>query len=82
VIERFGYEDVQGVLVTDVKVGSEAFRKGIREGVVITEVNRKTVKNTRDFQRVLEQTKDREHLLLRITNGRDYRIIGLKRRAE
>ncbi len=76
--ERLGYEQLSGVVVTGVTIGSEAYRKGIKEGLLITEADRKNIKNTRDFGEAVERARSNGQILLRVTNGEYYRIIGLK----
>lgn len=57
--ERYGYEDMTGVIVTDVQPGSEAQRQGIAAGVLIKEVNRQSVRNTREFNQAIERARSR-----------------------
>ena len=57
--ESYGYEDMTGVIVTDVQPGSEAQRQGIAAGVLIKEVNRQSVRNTREFNQAIERARSR-----------------------
>ena len=76
--ERLGYEELTGVVVTQVEPGSQAQRKGIKDGMLIMEVNRESVANTKEFNKAVEKAgKDRSILLL-ITNGRYARYVILK----
>ena len=53
-LRRIGTEGVEGVLITDVERTSEAARDaGLRRGMVITEVDRKPVRNLADFEAAL-----------------------------
>lgn len=63
---RYGFEDEEGVLVTDVKQGSSAFRKGVREGDLITSVNREPITSVRDYDRVIDKLKSGDVVLLRL----------------
>jgi serine protease Do len=55
--ESYGYEGMTGVIVTDVQQGSEAQRQGIIIGVLIKEVNRQPVRNTREFNQAVEKAE-------------------------
>ncbi|MFM8469774.1 MAG: trypsin-like peptidase domain-containing protein [Limisphaerales bacterium] len=44
----------EGLLVTEVEVGSPAAKRGLKAGTIITEVNRKSVADVRDFQEALK----------------------------
>lgn len=76
--ERLGYEGMSGVIVTEVEPGSEAARKGIAAGILIMEVNRESVANTKEFDKALEKVGEGRTVLLRITDGRYARYVPLK----
>lgn len=46
-----------GVLVREVRHGSPAARAGIQQGDVIYQINRKTIRNTKDFKKIVEKIK-------------------------
>lgn len=75
--ERLGYEDMSGVVVTQVEPASEADKKGISEGLLIMEVNRKPVKNIKDFEEAMEKAVEDETILLLVNNGRYNLFIAL-----
>lgn len=77
--DRYGIEVRQGVLVTAVEPGSPAQRQGLREGDVITDVNRKPVKNLREFREAMKDVdpKKRGVVVNFISNG-NRRIAVLK----
>ena len=54
--ERFGYEGLSGVIVTAVEAGSLAELSGISQGTLIMEVDRKPVKNTKEFREAIEES--------------------------
>ena len=68
--ERLGYEGLAGVVVTQVEPGSPADFVGITRGTLIMEVNRKPVKNTKDFNEAVEEAAKEQTVLLRIKQGR------------
>lgn len=63
---RLGYEYDTGVIVTEVEPGSEAERKNIAPGTLILQVDRKAVKNTKDFKEAVKQAAKRGSVLLLI----------------
>lgn len=73
-----GYEGESGVLITDVSRASPAAEAGIRPGAIITEVNRKPVKNARQFEEVLMLGAEHKSALLRIRRGDWSRYIALE----
>jgi len=56
---------VRGIVISEVAPGSAADEAGMRPGMVILEVNRKEVKNTRDFGKAVGKVKS-GNLLLRV----------------
>jgi serine protease Do len=52
--EQFGVDKVDGVIVTEVQQGSPAFRRGIRVGDVITEVDHKPVTTAKEFREAIK----------------------------
>jgi serine protease Do len=55
-----------GVVISGVKDGSPAAAAGLRPGDLITEVNRKAIKNLNDYQQALQKVKKGDQLLLLI----------------
>ena len=68
--ERYGYEGQSGVIVSNVESGSQAEEKGIAPGALIKEVNRKSVKNTRDFNEAIKEAKKEGVALLLVKRQR------------
>jgi len=75
---RLGYEDLAGVVVSDVKAGSVAGKKGITPGMLIMEVNREPVKNPKEFHKAIEKGAKRGTYLLRMHNGQNSFLVGLR----
>lgn len=63
---RYGFENESGVIVVDVKQGSEAWRKGMREGDLITSINRKPIKDVGDYNDIMGDVKSGDILLMRL----------------
>ena len=76
--ERYGYQDQQGVIITSVEPGSEAAQKGITPGMLIMEVDRKPVKNTKDFDQAIEKAAEAGKVLLLVNDGRYRTLVVLK----
>jgi serine protease Do len=62
-------DDVAGVVVTDIKMTSEAFKGGLRKGQVITEVNNKEVNNLNDFYDIFDGIAEGDTVLLLVYGG-------------
>ena len=76
--ERLGFEGMSGVLVKSVDTGSEAAKKGLAAGMLIMEVNKEPLKNTKDFDEAIQKARKDESVLLLINDGRYTRFIVLK----
>lgn len=67
--EQLGYEeDMSGVVITEVKPDSTAAEEGLRPGDLIREINRETVANLEDYNRLVEEGKEEGRMLLRVTS--------------
>ncbi len=69
-----------GVVVTEISQGSNAYRQGLRRGFVITEVDRKPVSNSSDFKRVMSDLIDqgKDVALLRVVRGDVSQLIAFE----
>lgn len=68
--ERFGRSKGRaGVVVTDIETDSPAERAGLRTGDIIREINRKPVKDVRDFERLTTQLRPNAPVLLLLNRG-------------
>lgn len=75
--EQFDYEDVSGVLVTDVEPGSIAAEAGIRRGSLIQEVNRQEVTDPAEIKELLSNS-GRDTVLLLVRQGDTSRYLALE----
>ena len=64
--KRYGYEDLKGVIVTEVEPDSPAARAGIQPGSLIQEVNRQAVENTRQFNEEIQKAAEEGKVMLRV----------------
>ena len=68
--ERFGRSKGRsGVVVTEIEAASPAERAGLRTGDIIREINRKPVKDVRDFERHTNQLTPKSSVLLLLNRG-------------
>jgi serine protease Do len=70
IAERYGYEGQSGVIVNNVESGSQAERVGIVPGALIKEVNRKEVRNTKEFNQAIKKAREKGSVLLLVKRGR------------
>ena len=75
--KRLGYEQLNGVIVSEVEPGSPAAEVGIKAGVLILEVNRQPVANIKEFDKEMEKAEKLGSVLLLITDGRYGRLVVL-----
>lgn len=68
-----------GVVVTSVDKFSDSFLRGVQEGVVIVEANKRKVNNTDDLESAISDKKEGDSVLLKVMdkNGTE-RIIAVK----
>jgi serine protease Do len=71
IARRYGYRTTRGLLITDVRDGSEASRKGLAQGDLILEVNQKEVGTVREFESILDKTPAGKSIMLLIRRESD-----------
>jgi serine protease Do len=64
-----------GVMITEVEEGGVAWRAGLREGYVISSVNRRSINSVESFTKALSNVDEGERVLLLVTDGRSSRFI-------
>lgn len=71
--------DTQGLVITKVAPESEAYAKGLREGLVITEAGQQKVTRLKDLQDRIKEAKDagRKSLPILVRQGGDPRFVAL-----
>ncbi|HOL31432.1 MAG TPA: PDZ domain-containing protein, partial [Anaerohalosphaeraceae bacterium] len=70
----------KGVVITQVKSGSAAAFAGLREGMIIYEVNRVSVNTVSEFNQALKESEKTKKVLLLVKVGRytQYVVLSLK----
>jgi S1-C subfamily serine protease len=63
-VERYGYDGQQGVVVGSVEPGSQADRAGLVQGMLIKEVNRTQVKNVKEFNEAMKKAEEKGAAIL------------------
>ena len=77
--DQLGVNVVPGVVVTNVDPASVAGMAGIRPGMVITEVNRKPVRNAKEFDEATKANKDTNTLLLLVQTAGHTQYLVLEK---
>ena len=67
--QQLDFGEESGILITEVIRGSIAYRKGLRRGDLIIEVNRRPVPDKEKFDAVLEEGLARDKILLVVLRG-------------
>lgn len=75
-LDEFGAES--GVKITDVKRFSKAFNQNIYKNTLILEVDRKPVKNVKEFEELINKKKGKSVLLTIALDKENNRIVGLE----
>lgn len=82
IARRFDLKDTEGVVVTRVNPGSPAAAKGIKNGDIIKEVNRKKIKDIKEYKEAIKAvSKDDTVLLLVVSGGRTF-YVTIKMKAK
>ncbi|MEI7729400.1 MAG: trypsin-like peptidase domain-containing protein [Verrucomicrobiota bacterium] len=76
--KKYGTEVTEGVIVTDVVVGSPAESKGIRIGDVITEVDRKPTVNVKDFREAMKAADSKKGVIINLNSQGTGKFVVLK----
>jgi len=78
IAQSLNLEEVEGVLVSDVTPGESGGDAGLKRGDIITEVNRKKIKNTSDYERVTTKLKRGGTALMLVKRGGTTIYIAVK----
>jgi len=72
---EFGYEEVEGVVITDVVVNGPAARRGVIPGWKILEINREPVRRRSDVDRIMANVDPGGIVTLHVAAPNDNRQI-------
>ena len=72
---EYGYEDVDGVVITDVQVNGPASRREIVAGWKILEINQERVRRRSDVESIMEDMRPGEIVMLAVTEPSGIRRI-------
>lgn len=78
VADKLGMKGASGVVITAVRDGSPAERAGLTSGMVITEINRKSVASVEDAQKILDSETVKDGVLLLVRTESGSRFVALK----
>jgi serine protease Do len=76
--EQLGYKGQQGVVISEVEPGSPAALAGLRSGMLITQVNRRSVNNTDEFQEALAASSHTKRVLLLVHDRQGSHFVALR----
>lgn len=71
-------EGITGVVITKIDPMSEAYDKFLREGTVITELNRKPITSAYQFINEINKLKKGDIIILKVYEQGNYRILSLE----
>ncbi len=74
---QFGYNNNQGVLITNVVQGSPAAMAGLKAGHLIEELNKMRVHNLKELKNILKKIPESSQLLLLVNLGGHSRYVVL-----
>ncbi|MCH9632814.1 MAG: Periplasmic pH-dependent serine endoprotease DegQ [Chlamydiae bacterium] len=74
---RFGYEHLNGVIITQVKPNSQIAIASIRPGTLILSVNRHKVNNVQEFEKYLAESAKNKRVLLLVRYGKITRYVTI-----
>jgi serine protease Do len=76
--ENLGLERAEGLVISSVNPGSAAEEAGLRRGDVITQVNRRPVRNLADYNREIAQSETGKSILFLVKRDRGSFFLALK----
>ena len=74
IARRYGFKTEEGLIITEVKQYSEAYRRGLEKYDIIIEVNRKPVSRANDLEKEIKKTDPGEPIMFRIVRERNGQV--------
>lgn len=78
IAQSLNLEDTEGVLVSDVAPGEPGAEAGLKRGDIISEVNRKKVTNSGDYQQIISKLKSGATALMLVKRGGTTIYVAVK----
>lgn len=79
ILQRYGYnQNMEGLIITKIKRGSIAEKAGLKPGMLLLQVNQKNVSSKEDYQKALETSKNKRHILLLVKFQNITRYVTIK----
>ncbi|MEW6500724.1 MAG: DegQ family serine endoprotease [Thermodesulfobacteriota bacterium] len=78
--KSLGIKEKSGVLITNVEAGSPAYDKGLRQGDLVLEVNRKPTRNMGEFTRTMTAARKQGSVLLLVKRNGHTRYVAIRLR--
>ena len=75
--QKLGFQDIKGVVITQVTPGSPAAIAGLKSNSLIMAVNRKKIANIAEFSTAINEAAKEGRVLLMIRQGDAIRIVAL-----
>jgi serine protease Do len=76
--EKLGYQDLSGVVVTQVDPRSPLVFSGIKKGALIQEINNQKIASVEEFNSLIKQTVNGQPILFLIKQGELTRYVSIK----
>lgn len=77
-LQKWGYKNKEGLVITHVQPGSLADRAGLAPGMLILQINQKRVSTLEDFHDSLKNIEEKRHILLLIRYKNVTRFITIR----
>ena len=74
IARRYGFKTEEGLIITEVKQYSEAYRKGLEKYDIIIEVNRKPVRRVNELEKEIKNTDPGDPIMFRIVRERNGQV--------
>jgi serine protease Do len=74
IARRYGFKTEEGLIITEVKQYSEAYRRGLEKYDIIIEVNRKAVSRASELEKEIKNTDPGEPIMFRIVRERNGQV--------